>query len=542
MKVIDDHQLAITLDHEFLPYFFEVGLLLTVPYPIKVLAPGCKVYDDGNGIYIGNEDKNAAEPVYTAEMLKKTILDAENGYNSHPAVVSGPYVLTSFDGVTAHFEKNPYFKGAWYHDALPAGADHMFFEPMMDGARKQLVDSLGHPMYTVKPAIEKIAFTVADNDTVIDDLTSGKLDLVNKVTYGKTILDGSRAAGISNVDYPRIGLSFATFTYERPTVHEKEVRQAIAWCMDRDALIEKYCGVDGSVNYGTRVDGYYGIAQWEYLLATGAIEYPVGLLADGDQYLETEEGKVDLTKKFKYRYVLSKNDFDAATKAWESLTLAPLTAYEVDLDKANALLDKAGWTLNRNGEAYQAGVDDVRCKEIDGQLVALDLSMLYPEGNHMAEYMQEEGMFVDNLAKAGIKMTLVPASMQDLLSAYYRESERTTDMIYLATNFHVIVDPSITYSADKTANHLIWNNTYSDDEDLWNRAVAMRETEPGDFYGYMVKWLSFQQRYNEVLPTIPVYSNTYYDFYTSRLQNYDPTAHVTWTQAILLSYLGADAK
>ena len=115
-------------------------------------------------------------------------------------------------------------------------------------------------------------------------------------------------------------------------------------------------------------------------------------------------------------------------------------------------------------------------------------------------------------------------------------------MIYLATNFHVIVDPSITYSTDTTLNHKIWNNTYSDDEDLWNRAVAMRETEPGDFYGYMVKWLSFQQRYNEVLHIIPVYSNIYYDFYTSRLQNYDPTAHVSWTQAILLSYLGAAAK
>ena len=31
VAVIDDHQLAITLDHKFLPYFFETGLLLTVP-------------------------------------------------------------------------------------------------------------------------------------------------------------------------------------------------------------------------------------------------------------------------------------------------------------------------------------------------------------------------------------------------------------------------------------------------------------------------------------------------------------------------------
>ena len=46
--------LVIILDHEFLPYFFETGLLMTVPYPIDVIAPGCKVYDDGFGIYLGN--------------------------------------------------------------------------------------------------------------------------------------------------------------------------------------------------------------------------------------------------------------------------------------------------------------------------------------------------------------------------------------------------------------------------------------------------------------------------------------------------------
>ena len=31
VEVLSDHQLVITLDHEFLPYFFEVGLLLCEP-------------------------------------------------------------------------------------------------------------------------------------------------------------------------------------------------------------------------------------------------------------------------------------------------------------------------------------------------------------------------------------------------------------------------------------------------------------------------------------------------------------------------------
>ena len=33
--------------------------------------------------------------------LEKTILDPDSGYMSHPAVVSGPYTLRSWDGTTA---------------------------------------------------------------------------------------------------------------------------------------------------------------------------------------------------------------------------------------------------------------------------------------------------------------------------------------------------------------------------------------------------------------------------------------------------------
>ena len=139
-------------------------------------------------------------------------------------------------------------------------------------------------------------------------------------------------------------------------------------------------------------------------------------------------------------------------------------------------------------------------------------------------------------------MTLVPEDMEELFKSYYREKERTTDMIYLATNFHVIVDPSITYSTDTTAGHKMWNNTYSDDEDLYYRAVNMRKTDPRDVYEYVSKWIGFQERYNEVLPTIPLYSNIYFDFYTPQLQNYFITAHVTWSQAILEAYFGEDPE
>ena len=75
-------------------------------------------------------------------------------------------------------------------------------------------------------------------------------------------------------------------------------------------------------------------------------------------------------------------------------------------------------------------------------------------------------------------------------------------------------------------------------EELYELAVDMRKTEPGAFFEYVQKWIRFQERFNKVLPVIPIYSNIYYDFYTQYLQNYQIVSHVTWSQAILEASFG----
>ena len=534
VEVINDYELAITLDHEFLPYFFEIGLLLCVPYPIDVIAPGCRVYDDGYGCYIGNADPNIAKPIFTAELLRKTILDPETGYNTHPSVVSGPYVMTSYDGVTGHYELNPYYKRKpiviteVVEEEEDTEDDEM--EIVEEGEEEE--ESEPRVIETVigqdDPGyIKRIEFTLTDNETMVQKLKDGELHLVDKVTYGPVIQELMQNAGEYNLRFqnePRIGLSFLTFSYEWPTVHDKEVRQAIAWCMDRDQLTQDYCK-----GFGMRVDGYYGIGQWEYQLINGQVDYPVAMA--GGTVPEKLRG-------YPNRVAGSDAEYEMMMQAWEDLSLDNLTPYSVDTDRATQLLIQSGWNFNRKGEWFNPEVDDVRCKWIGNEVVPLDLKLMYPEGNHIADTLQEN--FIDNLNKCGILLTLVPTPMEELLLSYYRETERTTDMIYLATNFHVIVDPAITYSADDAAVHKLWNNTYSDDEELYLRAVDMRKTEPGDIFTYVQKWIRFQERYNEVLPAIPIYSNIYFDFFTSQLQNYQITAHVTWSQAILESFFGLE--
>jgi len=566
VRVIDDYQIEFRLDANYLPNFFEIGLLMTVPYPISVLAPGCKVvsgYEDETGV-VGIKIVNADgsdTPIYTAELLKKTILDPETGYNTFPSVVSGPYVIKSWDGVTGHFELNPYFKGAWMQNNLP-GQDGSFVpNEYLERARKHnkiITDTdsdgieatyNGEPVELVIPTIEKIAFTVADNDTMMDELAEGNLHLVNKITYDETVQEGFALRGegaVNAQNYLRIGMSFVTFDFESPKVNDIGVRQAIAWCMDRDELTAKYCGNNGQV-----MDGYFGLEQWEYQIVEGRISAPVNFLSDidelGTEITEEMQEEYDRKRSLHNMYYSTEEEKELLELEWEKLRkrwkdeekdYTLLRHYNVNLDNANALLNTYGWTLNKDGTAYTGAEGEIRCKMIGGELVPLELSLMYPKGNHMAEFMQEEGMFADNLAKVGISIEFVPEPMETLLRSYYREAPRTTDMIYLATNFHVIVDPSITYSMDNTVGHKVWNNTYSDDEALWQAAVNMRKTEPGDYYEYVSKWMTFQERYNIVLPAIPIYSNVYWDFWIPELQNYNIVNNVTWSQAILAAYFG----
>ena len=501
LRILGDYTFSITLDHAYLPFFYEQALLDCTPYPISVIAPGCVAVDDGNGICIVNEDEEIEEPLFTAELLAQTILDEENGYLTHPSVTSGPYKLTGYDGETATFEINEYYKG----------------------------NSEG-----IKPTIEKLIFKTAVNETMIEELEAAEYGLLNKCVSVDALLKGMKL--VSDKDkyftmgnYPRTGLSFISFCCERDTVKSAAVRQAIAMCLDKDQLVTDYVG-----NFGLRVDGYYGVGQWMYKAVSGTMPYPV-------------EAPEDEQEKAAY---------EADLKAWGELSLDNMKVYDLDVEEAVKLLVSDGWVLNREGEEFDPEEDDVRCKEIEGEIVALDLTLLYPEGNRIAESFDEN--FTGYLKEAGIALTAQELPLQDLLNVYYRQDgERDCDMIYLATNFELKFDPSATFKpsseeeepeteavseaeSEEEAEEIepdIYNVTGIEDQQLYDLAVAMRRTEPEKVLEYCQEWIAFEERFAEVLPVIPVYSNVYFDFYPKVLHNYNISSHVSWGQAIVEAYL-----
>ena len=337
VRLLSDTQMSITISKAYEPYFYEMALFDYSPYPISVLAPGCKVVDTEKGVGIVNAS-GAGNAIFTADLLQKTILDAATGYMSHPSVVSGPYTLTSYDAQrgTASFAINPYYKGN------------------EDGE---------------KPTIETIVYRSVANDEAIDLLLSGEVDLLNKMVAADTISKGIQSTAdqpFAVANYPRSGLSMISFSCERQTVSSKAVRQAIASCFDRDALVKAYTG-----NFGLKANGYFGIGQWMYQLAAGTIQPPV----------------VDLPANATAKEIAA---YEKTVAQWDALSLDKLKDYPLDLDQAAKLLDQDEWRLGKDG---------IRAKKIDGKTVALDLTLIYPEGNAVGDALN--ATLTENLAAIG---------------------------------------------------------------------------------------------------------------------------------------------
>lgn len=273
IRVTGDNQIMIRISADYLPFFYEVGLLDCYPYPASVIAPGCEVLDSEDGISL-------SAPLDAAQ-LKQTLMDAETGYLSHPSIVSGAYKLVSFDGKEARFELNEYYKG----------------------------NSEG-----VKPVIPRIVYRTADEETMIDQLAGSEYGLLNKVMWLDAIQAGNNLRNETGryrfTSYPRPGLSFIAFNTENAAVSEAAVRQAIAMCLDKQGLTTDYTGP-----YGLQADGFFGIGQWMYqMVVTRTIqaEMPEDATDEEIAKLEEEWAKVTLDDLDVYEF-----DTEAAAKLLE---------------------------------------------------------------------------------------------------------------------------------------------------------------------------------------------------------------------------------
>lgn len=462
VRIEDEYTLDIIVSYEYLPYFYELSYLSVYPYPIDVIAPGCKVIDNGKGAEIINSNKDIKDPIFGTELLTNTILDKDNGYLSYPKLTAGPYILESYDpefGIV-EFVMNPYYKGDYR---------------------------------TIKPYIDTVTLVPVEIDSMIDRLSNGEIDILNKCVDASVIDAGLLLSdnGVNSIMYPRLGYGFLAVSCEQGAQRSEAVRQAIACCIDREAFVEQILDV-----YGLECYSYYGIGQW-------MTQVTMGLLMD-DNWSDDEK------------------------EEWSEITLEALDHYDYDITRARQLLIDDGWNVNQDGEDYTNGI---RYKYFeDGTLVPLKFSFAKCIGNPAAELVAE--MLKDAFAEIGAELIVSDVTFNELLADHYRVDGRKFDLSFMATNFVSVFDPYMTLVNDERYTGAM-NTSGIDDEKLVRLAWDLHTCDSLDQLEFLKKWIAFEEYYNEVLPTVPIYTNQYVDFVAERVHGYDITSSLDWPMALL---------
>lgn len=473
LRLLSEYSYSIHVISAYLPYFYGLAMAGARPLPVPVIAPGCAVLDDGQGVYIGaGQDAAALDATglgytpgeFSVEMLESTMMDPDTGYLSHPMVTCGPYRLEAYQRGTntVTVAANTYFKGT-------------------------------HQGY--QPRIERIVFRTVKEQTMLADLQAVRLDLINKIADPGTMATVSahieQGAAIDEISYMRTGFAYLSFACDRFPTSSVAVRQAVARAFDKDALVEGI--LPGSA---LRVYGYYGLGQW---MATYQDE--------GD----LSEGLVPLS----------------VMDSLESLDVP------MDLREAQALLEMERWTLNADGMPYTDG-DGMRYRETDGVLEPLLLRMAITENDIVSQ--QVSGALQDALPALGIGLEVTSMPFTELLTYFYRQEASDFNCFFLASNFTYIFDPYYDFNISEAYQGLI-NPTGLRDYGLMEQARKMRDTPPMELRTYVEHWLDFQQRFVELMPMVPLYSNVYHDVFTDDLKGYDISGSASWALSILRAHL-----
>lgn len=435
---IDEKTFSMTVAAEELPYHYDLAYAGALPRPIAVIAPGCDIEDTDEGAVITGD--------FTTDLLLETINDPDTGYRYNPQVTCGPYKLESYDASSRQgvFVVNENYVGN------------------MNG---------------IKPVIQKVIIKTVTSDTEINELKAGTVDLLFEISGGTNIeagLDLVDEGIVSKHTYFRYGYGLIKFDCSQFPTDSQNVRQAIAYCLDRNEFARQYSG-----GYATIVHGEYGLSQWEY----------------------------------------------QASKDWIDQNL---NTYDKNIETAKALLAEDGWNLNKNGEAYQDG-DGTRYKEVDGELVPLVIQWCNSEGNPVSELLAT--MLPEAMTEAGMELKATTTDMATLFSAIDHQEETIYNMYNMGTGFSLQHSPWYYYSTDETYMGSL-NSNWIVDEELADAALALKSIPIENEDEWLSAWQNYQKVWNEKLPNIPLYSDEYHDFYSNKLLGWETSSIWDWTAAL----------
>lgn len=280
LRMIDDYTYSITVAADYANYFYAISYAGLSAYDVSLWIGDADVKDDGNGVYFTDDFYAKEGDKYV--MADHIVTASQNTDTTYP--YSGPYVVKSYDSAdkSAVLELNPNFKGNY------------------EG---------------VKPTIAKVVYKKIVSSTQLEDLKAGTLDVIAGITGGDetnealALADGSDGKYVYT-HYSRAGYGKLGFRADYGPAQFTEVRQAIAYCMDRAKFAKDFTG-----GYGGVVDGPYYSGSWMYKAAV-------------------DQGMI-------------------------------LNAYATSVDSAIEVLTDGGWVYDAEGNDY---VEGVRYKKIPGDI------------------------------------------------------------------------------------------------------------------------------------------------------------------------------
>ncbi len=377
--------------------------------------------------------------------------------------------------------------GYRYNPKVTAGPyEFVSFDENSLQAVLQLNDEfLGRAGDGAKGTIEKLVLKKVVSATQLDEIKSKTVHLITDVAEGQYIvkaLDMADEGVLDYVSYPRAGYGMLSFSCEFGPTQFTAVRQAIAYCLDRVTFADTF-----TEGYGQLTHANYGLSQWE---AQESVDF-------------FEEN---------------------------------LNPYTFNIESAKNVLVEDGWILNENGEEFVEGKDEIRYKDVDGELMPLVIEWASSENNSVSDLIKI--MLPQETLKVGMKINQTVMDTGTLFNHLNRLSPDLAKyhMFNLGTGF-IDVNYAWYYSNPDPAFFGIYNRERITDDELYSIALDMKSTQPGDKDEWLSKWRKYQVRYNELVVNLPLYSNEFFEVFNPALKNYNSYALWSWQDAILRAEL-----
>ena len=481
VRLYDEKTFSITIaktgedgETSYLPYYYDITYAGMQAVNLTYwFGEGWSVKDDGEGVYFVNADGKE----FTAETVGETVTAGR--FATGNRVTAGPYNLVSFDQSSREIvlEVNENYNGN--------------FEGQ-------------------KPGIQKLVIVKTSDDTVMDMITTGQIQIYSGIADGSevnAVMDLIDAGTInsSTSQYDRAGYGYFGFACDLGPTQFTEFRQAVAYLLDRVEFAQTFCKGWGSVVHGPYCTAF------------------------------TMTAKTDIEKKINH--------------------------YDYNPEKAVELLKQAGFVYNADGSDYVDGSGEVRYAKVTEEQakyydsfnkVLADGTILMPatvnwassEGNAVSALLSTMLANSDATKAAGVSIVKTEMTFPELLNYMYRQdaygvggdySMPTYNMFNLATGYNGgVYDESYNWTTDPEYIEQGYNVQHLYDEQLNKLSMDMvYGVEPDDEATYLDLWEKYIIRWNELLPMVPLYSNIYVTVYPNTIDNYAEDSFWGFERAIL---------